>query len=410
MGKLKVDIETQNTIIYEKNKEPINDNDNKDKEGPNEMIIENENDNIMKDKDKDKDKVGDNNISKNTINNQESISRISKKDISTPEKFTNLLKRALPKILDNYEIKECIGTGSESICFKVIYKKTQENYAMKLIINGNDKKRNLNELLISNKLKHRNIIKFYGIYEIKKNELDCMLMEYAKFGNLKDFRKKVIKRDFLSEQLLCFLAYQILNGIRHCHMSKVAHLDLKPQNVIVDEYLNIKLIDFSISIDYSKMKSGTVRLPFRGTNFYIAPEVFKSKVINIKDLNKVDLYSFGVILYNLAFCSYPFELNGRDSDDYDIIYDKIQNNELTFNNEDICYSKHFIDFLKKLLEKDINRRININQALNHYWIQAANVLNDEKEMIFNANSFLIYLMTGHFKSFDEYINKENIYK
>ena len=144
-------------------------------------------------------------------------------------------------------------------------------------------------------------------------------MEYAKFGNLREFKKKVLKREELSEQLLCFLAYQILNGVSHLNKCKTTHFYLKPQNIIIDEYLTVKIIDFSVSIDYSKIKSRKIKLPFRGTNFYIPPEVIKSKTINVNDLNKVDLYSLGVILYNLAFRTYPYNLERDDSDNYDKI-------------------------------------------------------------------------------------------
>ena len=228
-------------------------------------------------------------------------------------------------------------------------------------------------------------------------------MEYAKFGNLKEFKKIILKRDFLSEQLLCFLAYQILNGINYCHKCKITHFDLKPQNLIVDEFLNVKIIDFSVSLDYSKIKSNQIKIPFRGTNFFIAPEVIKSKTIDIKDLNKVDLYSLGIILYNLAFGAYPYNLNSEDNGNYDQIYNKIENNKLVFDKEDNCYSQYFIDFIKKLLEKDINKRININQALNHYWIKGSKILLDEKEKCYNASCFLIYLMTDHIINFDKYV-------
>ena len=326
--------------------------------------------------------------------------RITKKDISNVAKFTELLKKTKPEILDLFEIKELIGKGSESIVFKVIYKKNNNICTMKAIINEN---RNINEIKIMNKLKNRNIISFYGVYEIKKSELDCIIMEYASFGNLKEFRKNILKRNYLSEQLLCFLGFQILNGIRYLHYCKITHFDLKPQNIIIDEYLNIKIIDFSVSVDYSAIKS-SIKLPYRGTNFYIPPEVIQSKIINVKDLNKIDLYSFGVILYNMAFLSYPYDLNPNDYDNNDKIYEKIQNNELKFKNEDKCYSDYFIDFLKKLLEKDINKRINIKDALNHYWIKGANILLDEKEKFFNASSFLINLITDNFINFDKFMH------
>ena len=352
------------------------------------------------------------NIDKNKFSNNDRIIEeennshniilgISKNDISNKEKLIKLIEKINPNFLEIYEIKEYIGSGSESVVYKVVHKETNRFYAIKFLLN--EGKRNINEFNILHRLKNKNIIIYYGVYVIKKNKLDCVIMEYAKFGSLREFKKNILKRDFLNEQLLCFLAYQILNGLNHCHKCKIAHLDLKPQNIIIDEYLNVKIIVFSVSIDYSKIKSDKIKIPFRGTNFYIAPEVIKSKTININDLNKIDLYSLGVILYNFALGFYPYNLNRDDSNNYDKIYNKIENNKLEFDNENNCYSKYFIDFINKLLEKDINKRININQALNHYWIKGSNILLEEKEKCFNASCYLIYLMTDHIIDFDKYV-------
>ena len=266
--------------------------------------------------------------------------------------------------------------------------------------------KNINEINISKKLKNKNIINYYLSYEIEKNEAFCIIMDYGKHGNLIDFQKNLLSKNYLSESILCFLTYQILNGLKYIHMCKIAHFDLKPQNIIVDEYLNIKIIDFSISLDYKKIDSNEIKLPFRGTSFYMAPEVLKSDTINKNDLNKVDLYSLGIILYYLAFGFYPFELNYEDAKKYDIIYNKILK-DLKFENEDNYYSSHFIEFVSKLLEKDINKRININEALNHYWVKGANILFEEKEKTYNASNFLGYLVTDHFKNFDEKKVKKN---
>jgi len=230
-------------------------------------------------------------------------------------------------------------------------------------------------------------------------------MEYAKFGNIRDFQKNILKRKDLSEQLLCYFTFQILNGLKYCNMFKIIHFDLKPQNIIIDEYLTAKIIDFSVSLDYSKINSNKIKLPFRGTSFYMAPEVIKRKTINIKDLNKIDLYSLGVILYHLSFYTYPYNLNIKDVNDHDTIYNKITSNELALNNEDNSFSQYFIDFLKKLLEKDINKRISIYEAMNHYWVKGAKILIDEKEKFYNCSSFLVNLVTDHIINFDRYINK-----
>jgi serine/threonine protein kinase len=170
-------------------------------------------------------------------------------------------------------------------------------------------------------------------------------------------------------------------------------------------YLDSKLIDFSISIDYSKINSREIKLPLNGTNLYMAPEVLSSKIIETKDLGKVDLFSLGVMLYNLAFASYPFDLNHGDSNDYKGIFNKIMNNDIEI--KDNSFSPQFIDFLKKLLEKDINNRININQALNHYWVKGAKILYEEKEKLYNAGTFLSLLITDQIKEFNDYIFRLN---
>ena len=157
---------------------------------------------------------------------------------------------------------------------------------------------------------------------------------------IRQFQINFIKRLNLSELTLCYFADQILKGLKYCYMSKIAHLDIKPQNIIIDEFLNLKLIDFSISIDYKDKNK--IKLPHNGTPHYIAPEVSNSETINTKDLEKVDLYSLGILLFNLAFGTYP---------------DKMTNEELgeKFNclmeEKEAGYSKYFIDFIKKLLKK-----------------------------------------------------------
>ena len=349
------------------------------------------------------------NNSNNNKNNEQKISfdvtkRITKDDISDCQKFIRLLQVINANVLKNYDILERIGSGSESVVFKVYNKKFKKILAMKVIIREKDEKRNFDELIISNKFKNNNIIKIYGIFEIKKNELDCIIMEYAKFGNIRDFQKNILNKRDLSEQLLCFFAFQILNGLKHCHKCKIAHLDIKPQNIIIDDYLTAKIIDFSVSLDYSKTNSNRIKLPFRGTNFYMAPEVIQSKTINVKDLNKVDLYSLGALLYRFSFNTYPYDLNSEDSNDYYKIYNKIENNTLTFDNKDNYYSKFFIDFLTKLLEKDINKRININEAMEHYWIKGAKILLDEKEKTYYCGNFLSNLITNHIMNYVKYIN------
>ena len=68
-------------------------------------------------------------------------------------------------------------------------------------------------------------------------------------------------------------------------------------------------------------------------------------------------------------------------------------------------SSHFIDFISKLLNKDINKRMSIYEALRHHWIKGVQILLEEKEKIYNTNLFYINLTAGNIKEFNDYLGK-----
>ena len=175
-----------------------------------------------------------------------------------------------------------------------------------------------------------------------------LFIEPAKYHNLSAFINTVIKRKVISESFINFISYQILNGLSYLHKCSIAHMDVKPQNLVLNEFLEVKLIDFSISINYKYIKKDTIKLSLCGTNFYMSKEVLKRETIKVKDLNKIDLYSLGVIIYRLAFGKYPYGLKHGDENDYKEILRKIENEELEIENE-MDYSRSFLDFLNKLL-------------------------------------------------------------
>ena len=331
------------------------------------------------------------------INNNLDIKRLS--NISN---LIYIITGKKPEILEKLEISEFISSGSECVVYKARVKNSNKFVIMKIILRK-EGQLNINEINISKKVKHTNIIDFYYYSNIIENKLDCIILEYMKFGNLRDFQKNLIKRKCFSESLLCFLGYQILNALYYCHKCKIAHLDLKPQNIVINEYLELKLIDFSISLDYSNIKTKKIQLKCKGTRFYMPPEILSSETININDLNKVDLFSLGVLLYNFAFGKYPFNLKPEDyggSQDFIKIKEKIDIETLEIEANEY-YSIDFVDLVKKLLEKDIRKRINIFDAINHKWIQSAKILLEEKEKMSNTGNFLLYLLTDHLKNFNE---------
>ena len=313
------------------------------------------------------------------------------------------------KSCENFELLDYVGYGADSVIYRIsmINKKSpqqKQNATMKLILS---KKRNDKELNISSKLKNKNIINYFGHCILKENESTMLFIEPAKYNNLRVFQTTILKRQILSESFLNFITYQILNGIAYLHRCKIAHLDLKPQNLVINEYLEVKIIDFSFSINYRHIKNDTIKLPFCGTNFYMPKEVIKEEIIKIKDLNKIDLYALGVILYNMAFGEYPYGLKDEDENDYEKILRKIENEELEMGKK-MGFSQLFLDFLNKLLKKDINERMNINEAINHYWVKGSKLLLEEKEKCEITSIFLRYLLDNHIKNFNDYLRAESV--
>ena len=300
--------------------------------------------------------------------------------------------------LQKFTLEDCIGKGSESLVFKIRLNNTNNHYVLK-VLKRHKNRINYTELTISRKLKNKYIANILCYYADPKKEFDYIIMELGN-SNLSHFMKKTLKRPTMSESFLCLIAYQSLQGLLYLHTNKIIHQDIKPQNIIITDYLDIKLIDLSVSSDYSEKKE-TFKLHYAGTQFFMSPEVIKGKTVLTKDLQKIDLFSLGVTLYVLAFGCYPFDFTKEDEDEE--IYQKI-NSDWKVTDKNNNFSRHFIDLLNGLLEKDINKRINIFQALNSYFVQGAKILLDEKEKTYNANSFLSYIITDHIRPFQEYIS------
>lgn len=346
------------------------------------------------------------NININQINYNEKESFYNKEELKNITSITELIKENYPKLLEQIENLEYLGSGGESNVYKIKQKKGKQTYLLKIIINEKRKNKNINELKNISKLKNNNIINFISYIPFKKSNIDSILMEYCLLGDLKKFLNEKLKRSKFAETFLCYITISVLKGLKYCQNNKIVHYDIKPENIVIDELFNIKIIDFSESVNYKEINSKKIKLKYCGTGFYMAPEVIKEKVIDLKDINKIDLYSLGVLLYKFAFCSYPYSLNyDEDYKNDEQIYNKIMNNKVEFNDPNKEYSELFKDFEKKLLEKDISKRININESLEHPWVKAGNILIDEKEKLYNGNSFLINLMMDNFYNFNKLVKK-----
>lgn len=350
---------------------------------------------------------------------KENINLIQKKEYKSIREFykdsQNLkeyLKDGCEEFNENFELINYIGSGGFGVVYEgKLRSNPHKKVALKFLIDNlmkdKRKKRQFNfndknqESNFQKKLKNKNITSIYGCYKVK--ECSCIAMEYSKYGDLDYFQKKLIKKNVLSETLLCFIAKQVLNGLKYCHKAKIVHMDIKQQNILIDENLNIKLTDFSVSFSYEKFKNGTkIKLPISGTAFYMSPEVLGQKEIDVEDCNKVDIFSLGILLFFLAYGQFPFLLEFSDIKDYRIIYNKICKSSLIFPDSK-SHSFLFRNFIKNLLNRNIKNRYSIQEALEDTWIKGANIINKEKEKLFDLEKFLINLITDNIRCFNDYI-------
>ena len=215
--------------------------------------------------------------------------------------------------------------------------------------------------------------------------------------------KNILKRETLTETFLNYFGKQILDGLQYIHSRKILHLDIKPGNIIIDSDLIPKIIDFSASCSYESFnQDDIVKFPFIGTGKFMAPEIINKTSMKVNYAEKIDIYSFGVTIYYLLYGDYPYDLNNVDGKNYDEILKKKQTKELQFPKE-IKISKLLKDFLKGLLEKDYEKRLNIRESLEHPWIKGYQILDEEKQNIANQNIFIIKLITDSVLKFNEYL-------
>lgn len=356
-----------------------------------------------------------------TPNIQNSISQINTnvsifeiEDLSNRENMISYINKNNSSFFEKFDLLEFINSGSIGYVYRGKYKSNKKIIALKFLINRKNKekrdekekqreiKEDYQEIEISKKLHHKNIIEIFAYYKAK-NGYNFSVLEYARHGDLEYFLKKLLKRNMLSETSLNYFGKQILEALQYLHRCKIIHMDIKPGNILIDLNLNAKLTDFSVSCSFSSFHNeDLVNYPFVGTGKFMAPEIISKINMKIKDSEKIDIFSLGVSLYYLFYGDYPYKLKNVKNKDYEGILNNIKQEELEFpDNRKI--SELFKDFLTKMLEKDYTKRLSIRQALAHPWMLGSQIIFDEKEKIYSHENFLIKLITDNIPKFNEYI-------
>ena len=268
-------------------------------------------------------------------------------------------------IKTKYKLEEIkIGRGSSG---QVLLGSDKEGraYAIKvirkkLILNG---QLLANEVRIGTKLNHPNILGIKEVYEDMKTI--SIVMEYCESGDLFYFIMNSPQKrldDFNTIDLLI----QILSSLDYLHnVLKICHRDLKPENFLIS--INeqnrpiLKLIDFGLAtyIYRGEKMKGKI-----GTTMYMAPEILKNEPFN----EKIDVWSAGIILFNMMTGCEPFASGNEKFKQYQIINKPI--------NFDVIKNDYLRELCQEMLEKDPEKRLDAATSLEKAIIIKRKIFNE----------------------------------
>ncbi|MCH8011461.1 MAG: protein kinase [Candidatus Marinimicrobia bacterium] len=247
------------------------------------------------------------------------------------------------KTISHYRILEKLGEGGMGIVYKAEDTKLKRTVALKflphhLLANEEDKTRFLHEGQAASALNHPNIMTIHEIDEV--DDQSFITMEYIEGETLKD---KLEKRPLKTKELLN-IAIAVADGLNAAHEQKIVHRDIKSENIMISKTGLVKIMDFGIAKRKGVPSIGTTP----GTLAYMSPEQAEGSEVD----SRSDLFSFGVVMYEMATGQLPF----KGEHDAAILYSIVNEVPLPVTSLNPNIPKELERFIHKALEKEVEDR------------------------------------------------------
>lgn len=205
-------------------------------------------------------------------------------------------------LADRYRIKNLLGEGGMANVYLAHDEILDRDVAVKVLRldlrNDQETQRRFQrEAKATSELNHPNIVSVLDVGE--EDGMQYIVMEYVKGEDLK---KYIVEHFPIPYQRVVDMMEQVLSAVAHAHAHGIIHRDLKPQNIMVDEKGNVKITDFGIAVVLSD-NSITQTNSLLGSVHYLSPEQARGHMAT----KQSDIYSLGIILYEMLTGSVPFE-------------------------------------------------------------------------------------------------------
>ena len=193
-----------------------------------------------------------------------------------------------------YQYKELLGQGSFSCVVLCHSNKYNQDFAIKKAIKHKISVYEYNTLV---SLHHPNIIRLYDAFD--DEDSDYLVMDYCPNGTV---RQKVN----LPYEKFMYYAKQMIEALAYCHSNNIAHRDIKPDNIFLDQYDKIKLADFGLARQFDDETKSNEKC---GSLIFVAPEVLQ---YNEVCPFKADIWALGITFFFMATGNYPFRSKTRE--------------------------------------------------------------------------------------------------